>query len=138
MEHNSEKKQDLLSFKSVSEAQAKDTGMAMVLICLLISLFGQEYSFTIIATSLLVINMVFPKVYKPVAIIWLSLSHLIGTVMSKVLLTIVFILVVTPIGFIRRLIGKDTLKLKEWKQGRKSVFVDRKKRFDGKDIEVPY
>ena len=125
-------------FNNISINQAKDTGMAMVLICLLINIFGKDSLFIILATLFLVINMVVPSVYKPVAIIWLSFSKIIGTIMSKILLVLVFFLIVTPMGITRRFLGKDSLKLKSWKKDHDSVFVTRKNSLRSEDVEVPY
>ncbi len=125
-------------FNKISINQAKDTGMAMVLICLFINIFGKDSLFIILAILFLIINMVVPSVYKPVAIIWLSFSKIIGTIMSKILLVIVFFLIVTPMGITRRLLGKDSLKLKSWKSDHDSVFVTRKNSLRSEDIEAPY
>jgi len=125
-------------FSNISINKAKDTGMAMVLICLLINIFGKDSLFIILATLFLVINMVVPSVYKPVAIIWFSFAKIIGTIMSKILLVIVFFLIVTPMGITRRLLGKDSLKLKSWKNDHDSVFVTRNNSFSSEDVEAPY
>ena len=69
--------------RSIDRNQAKDTGMAMVLICLLVGVIGDKPVFFTLAIPLLVINMIVPGVYRPVAKIWLSLSFLLGTVMSR-------------------------------------------------------
>ena len=63
---------------------------------------------------------------------------LVGTVVSKILLTLVFFGVVTPTGVVRRLLRLDSLKLKEFKSGENSVMVIRNHTFTGKDIEKPY
>ena len=125
-------------FNNISINQAKDTGMAMVLICLLINIFGKDSLFIILATLFLVINMVVPSVYKPAAIIWLSFAKIIGTIMSKILLVIVFFLIVTPMGITRRFLGKDSLKLKSWKNDHGSVFVTRNNSLRSEDVEAPY
>ncbi len=125
-------------FNNISINQAKDTGMAMVLICLLINIFGKDSLFNILAILFLLINMVVPSVYKPVASIWLSFSKIIGTIMSKILLVIVFFLIVTPMGITRRLLGKDSLKLKSWKNDHDSVFVTRNNSLRSEDVEAPY
>ena len=121
-----------------SLAQARDTGMAMVLICLLIGYFGKKYAFYNIAIPLLVINMIRPAFYRPVAKVWIGLSNLLGTFVSKILLTTIFFVLVTPLGLIRRLSGFDSLQLKKWKKDCSSVFTDRNHTFKSKDIETPY
>jgi Saxitoxin biosynthesis operon protein SxtJ len=85
-----------------------------------------------------VINMALPQIYRPVAVLWLGFSDLLGAVMSRVLLSIVFFAVVTPIAIFRRLAGKDSLKLRAFKAGKDSVMVERNHTFIGRDLERPY
>ena len=124
--------------KNINKGQARDTGMAMVLVCLLIAIVGRKQHFTGIAAVLLVLNMVWPMLYKPVAMLWLGLAHLLGTVVSKILLTVIFIVLVTPIGLIRRLTGSDSLRLKIWKKDSHSVFKIREHTYTKEDIQTPY
>ena len=42
--------------------------------------------------------LLFPSVLKPVQKVWMTLTLLIGWVMSRVLLTVVFFLAITPIA----------------------------------------
>ena len=118
--------------------QAKDTGMAMVLICLLLGYWGKFPKFLPVSLVLLILTMAWPNAFRPLAVLWFGLSHLLGSVMSRVILTVIFFLVVTPIGLIRRMMGADALQLKKWKQGRDSVFVVREGPVQGKDLANPY
>ncbi len=122
----------------INAKQAGDTGMAMVLIGLLIGLFTGNDLFFKIATFFLVINMIWPTVFRPVARIWLGGSVLLGTVVSKILLTILFFGLVTPIGVVRRIAGADAMLLKQWQKGSSSVFKERNYQFKAKDIEKPF
>ncbi len=124
--------------RKASLVQARDTGMAMVLICLLIGYLGGKFVFYKVAIPLLIINMIRPAFYRPVAKVWIGLSNLLGTVVSKILLTIIFFVLVTPLGLIRRLSGFDPLQLKKWKKDFSSVFTVRNHTFKSKDIETPY
>ncbi|MEE9910100.1 MAG: hypothetical protein K4571_00110 [Deltaproteobacteria bacterium] len=122
----------------MTTTEAKDTGMAMVLICLLIAFFGGVHFFYGLAIVLLLVNMIRPNVFKPVARVWLGFSHLLGSVMSRIILSIIFIILVLPVGLIRRALGKDSLKLKEWKKSRASVFKTREHEFTSEDIKHPF
>ena len=124
--------------KNISPDQAKDTGMAMVLICLLIVLIGHKQQFLGVAVVVLLINMTKPILFKPLAKIWLGLSHLMGTVMSKIILSILFFGMVTPLGFIRKCLGKDSLQIKKWKKERTSVFRIRDHLIKADDIKHPF
>jgi hypothetical protein len=123
---------------SATKEQAKDTGMAMVLICLLLGYWGKFAKFLPASLALLLLTMVWPNAFRPLAVLWFGLSHLLSRVMSRVILTVVFFVVVTPIAVIRRLCGADALQLKKWKQGRDSVFVVREGPVQGKDMANPY
>lgn len=124
--------------KIVTRGQAKDTGMAMVLICLLAYHFSDIEKLIAVSIILLVVNMVVPQLYKPLAKLWLGLSNILGTVMSSLLLTILFFLLVTPIALFRRITGYDTLQLKKWKKDGTSVFHVRDHGYQQTDIEKPY
>jgi hypothetical protein len=118
--------------------QAKDTGLAMVLICLLLGYWGKFPKFLPVSLVLLIITMTWPKAFTPLGGLWFGLSHLLSSVVSRVILTVVFFLIVTPIGVIRRWTGADALQLKKWKQGKGSVFVVREGPVQGKDMANPY
>jgi|MTBAKSStandDraft_1061840.scaffolds.fasta_scaffold00706_10 hypothetical protein len=124
--------------RSVSKAQAVDTGMALVLVCLLLGLFRDRPGWFVAAAALLVLNMTAPALFKPAARVWLGLAHLLGSVMSRVLLTLVFCLVVTPVGLVRRAMGRDSLRLKQFKKDDSSVFLVRDTTFAAPDVEQPY
>ena len=124
--------------RPITKEQSKDTGMAMVLLLLLASgAFKREILVTV-AMIALIVDMTVPRLYRPVAVLWLGLSHLLGTVVSKILLTLVFFGVVTPIGLARKLLGFDSLRLRDFKSDETSVMIVRNHIFTGKDIEKPY
>lgn len=124
--------------RKITDKQSTDTGMAAVLIFLLVGYFGDNNSFVGIAILCLVVNMIFPSLYKPIAVVWFELSKILGTVMSNVLLTTLFYLLVTPVGFIRRILGADPMKLKSWKKDNASVFQLVNHRYRPEDLEKPY
>lgn len=124
--------------RNISNNQTKDTGMAIVLILLLIGVFRQEFLFIKIAMMALILTMTIPRIFKYPAMIWLEFSHLLGTVVSKIVLTIIFFLVVMPVGVIRKLLGYDTLKLKQFKKSKDSVMQVRDATFSPEDINKPF
>ena len=122
----------------ISKDQAKDTGMAMVLILLILGFFLSDALYFKLSILLLLLNMIYPLLYKPIAFLWLGFSHLLGTIVSKILLTLVFFIVVVPVGLIRRIMGIDTLKIRKYKKSNQSVFENRNITYSGKDIENPF
>ena len=124
--------------KKITKDQSRDTGMAMVLLFLIVFTTRKREGWLFVAMALHVLNMIVPQMYRPVAVLWLGLSDLLGAVVPKVLLGILFFAVVTPIGLLRRMLGKDALKLRVFKNGEGSVMVQRNHIFVGQDLEKPY
>jgi hypothetical protein len=124
--------------KSISKKEASDTGMAMALICLLLGLWSKKTFYYEIAIPVLVINMAFPMFYYPFAMVWLGLTNLMGVVVSRVLLSVVYILFLMPMGMIRRAMGRDSLNLTGFKKGKDSVMITRDIEFTADDIKNPF
>jgi hypothetical protein len=122
----------------ISNKQAKDTGMAMVLILLLIGLFSGRIIYFKFAVGALVVDMIWPMAFYPFAVVWLGLSHFLGTIVSKILLTAVFFVMVVPVGLVRRMMSKDTLQLREFKKSTDTAMRIRDHVFVALDIERPY
>jgi hypothetical protein len=122
----------------MTKDQCRDTGMAMVLLLLIFSIILKRNELVLDALVLQVIAMSVPRIFAPIAVVWLGLSHLLGAVLSRVLLTVIFFLVVTPIGLIRRVLGKDSLRLRGFKASDASVMLPRNHIFSGADLERPY
>jgi uncharacterized membrane protein len=134
-----QKKAGLLSrLLAATPDQARDTGMALTLLCLLIVQFKHAYRLVPLAIILLIITMAWPRAFQPLAGLWFGLSHVLGNVMSKVILTIVFFFIVTPIGLVRRLMGADSLQLKKFKKDQDSVFLVRAELIDKTHLHKPY
>ena len=124
--------------KTVSKKQASDSGMAVVLIFMIIGLFTGNDLYYKVAIPVLVMNMIYPMFYYYFAILWLGFSHILGTVVSKIILSILFFVIVLPIAMLRKLMGKDTLKLKLFKKSDGSVMHKRNHHFSSEDIVNPY
>jgi len=124
--------------RNITRDESRDTGMAMVLLLLIAHLALGQRSIVTGAIVALVLVMTVPRVFGPVAVVWLGLSHLLGSVMSRVMLSVIFALVVTPVGVIRRWVGKDSLQLRRFKNGSQSVFVTRSHVFTPADLDKPY
>ena len=118
--------------------RSRDTGLALVLLLLLVQLATGRRGLTTAAAIVLVVTMTAPLVFRPVSVLWFGLSHVLGTVMSKVLLAVVFYLIVTPIGVVRRLLGHDSLRLRAFKAGDASVMHPRRHVFAPGDLDKPY
>jgi hypothetical protein len=76
-----------------------------------------------------------PMLLKPIHKVWMTLAILMGWVVTRIILSILFYLIVTPIGLSTRLLGKDFLDL-EFSDDADSYWIPRKEiRKDRSDYE---
>lgn len=66
----------------------------------------------IIAAAFIIPGLVLPIVLKPVHKVWMTISIILGWIMTRVILSILFYLVVTLTRGLARLFGKQFLDLK--------------------------
>lgn len=59
--------------------------------------------------SLLAAGLLVPRLLGPVYPVWMAFALVLGTIMTAVLLSLVFYLVVTPIGLVLKVLGKDPM-----------------------------
>ncbi len=65
-----------------------------------------------IGFALAIVGTVAPLLVKPLYYAWMTMALALGFVMTRVLLTIFFFLVLTPVALVFRLIGRDALHRK--------------------------
>ena len=66
----------------------------------------------IISLIFLILGLLNSIILAPLNKIWFKFGILLGKIVSPLIMGIIFFLVVTPIGLIMRLLGKDLLNLK--------------------------
>jgi len=124
--------------RSETTSRARDTGLAAVLLVLLVAWVWELPDLIPVAFGVLLLVMLWPRPFAPLARLWFGFSELIGTLMSRIVLSIVFFGIVTPIGLLRRLLGYDAMRRQAWKAGESSAFVVRNHRYSEEELERPY
>ncbi len=66
----------------------------------------------LISLIFLVLGIFKSKILTPLNKVWFKFGILIGSIISPIIMGIIFFLIVTPIGLFMRAIGKDLLNLK--------------------------
>tara|TARA_B100001027_G_scaffold136536_1_gene94767 strand:- start:175 stop:558 length:384 start_codon:yes stop_codon:yes gene_type:complete len=93
-------------------------GIVFFILFLLIALYptinseGIRIWSVILSLIFLVLGLLDSKVLTPLNKIWFKFGILLGRVISPLIMGAIFFFVVTPIGLIMRILGKDVLNLK--------------------------
>ncbi len=54
-----------------------------------------------------------PRLLEPLNIVWFKLGMLLGAIIAPLVMMLIYFFVVTPTGFLMRMLGKDPLLLKK-------------------------
>ena len=93
-------------------------GIVFFIVFLLIALYPLTYSEEIrvwsatISLIFLVLGLFNSKILTPLNKLWFKFGIFLGKIVSPIIMGIIFFLVVTPIGLLMRLFGKDLINLK--------------------------
>ena len=93
-------------------------GIVFFVVFLLIALYPLIYNgeirlwSIIISFIFLILGLLNSKALTPLNKIWFKFGILLGKIVSPIILGIIFFFIVTPIGLIMRILGKDLLNLK--------------------------
>ena len=93
-------------------------GIVFFIVFLIIALYPLTYNGEIrvwsAITSLifLLLGLINSKILSPLNKLWFKFGIFLGKIISPLIMGIIFFIVVTPIGLIMRLFGKDVLNLK--------------------------
>ncbi|MBE7560873.1 hypothetical protein HS125_18750 [bacterium] len=81
--------------------------------------------FVVIGVALVICGLVAPMLLRPVEKAWWALALALNIVVSRVLLSLFFYLVMFPIGFIMRLVGRDPME-RRWRKDVPTYWTPRK------------
>lgn len=72
-----------------------------------------------------ILGLLNSKILEPLKKIWIKIGELLGTIIAPIVMFLVFFIILTPIGILLRIFGKDLLNLKKNKLI-KSYWINRK------------
>ena len=64
---------------------------------------------TILGSLLIVLGAIAPQSLKQVHKGWMKVGHVLGSINTKIILGIIYYLLITPMGLVMRLMGKDPM-----------------------------
>src|ERR1700712_5726881 len=118
----------------ITKKQCMEFGQVATLVVLIFALHYKNNYWVTAAFVLTLITIVLPVIFYPFAIVWFGISELLSIVSPAILLTIIFFLIVTPVGLLRRLLAKDNLRLRQFKKNKRSVMTDRNHIYTESDL----
>lgn len=115
-----------------------NSGLALLILILLLKIIFHVYFADFLLLILVFLVIAAPNLFYPFSILWYNLSDVLGNIISKIILSIIYIAFVLPVGAIRKMMGNDSLMLKKFKKNKVSVFKVRQYTFTKKDLLNPF
>lgn len=95
------------------------------------------FIYAVIAAAFLSLGLLAPQILKPIHKAVMAFSIIMGTVMSYIILTLLFIFVLTPLAFLFRINGKKFIAL-EVNKKQKSYWMPRVSETQRQSYEKQY
>ena len=92
-------------------------GIVFSIVFLIIAIWpiknGNEITYWLLIVSVffLLLGLLNSKILTPLNKIWFKFGMFLGSIISPIVMGIIFFIVVTPIGFIMKIFGKDLLNI---------------------------
>jgi len=115
---------------STTKTDLKKFGLMLGILALIIAglLFWKQNSsfvyLAIVGFVLLAAGLLFPSVLKPVYRGWMTIAVVLGFVMTRVILTVLYFGIFTPVSLVLGILRKDLLNQK-WDKSQTSYWVRR-------------
>ena len=112
----------------------KHLGTILVFVIVLIILFLVYRNVNLLYAALVLgaIGILIPSLSRKIHDLWMKFAEVLGFVMNKVILGIVFFIFLVPIAFLSRMFRKNPLKVKK---STSSYFSERNFTYDKKSLE---
>ena len=118
--------EDIRNIKS-EKSDLRKFGITVCFILLIVSgfLFWKEkesfHIFFAIGITLFLAAIAIPSVLKPVYWMWMIFAIILGWIMTRLILSLLFYIIITSIGLTSRLFGKQFLELR-WDKSKESYW----------------
>ena len=104
--------------KKINPPSNRNFGIVFFLVFMVIAMwpllnFGQIKIWSIVVSLIFLVLGIFnSKILTPFNKLWMKFGLLLGNIISPIIMGIIFFLIVTPIGILMKIFGKDPLNLK--------------------------
>jgi len=104
--------------KDIKNSSNKSFGILFFVVFLIIAIYPllNEGNFRfwslIIAIIFLILGILNSKILTPLNKTWIKFGLFLGSIISPIIMGVIFFFVVTPISFVMKVLGKDILNLK--------------------------
>ena len=108
----------MLSKSNIKISSNRNFGLVFFFIFLVVSIWPLTHNESpriwsaIISLAFLILVLTRSKLLTPLNRLWAKFGIILGSIIAPIVMGVVFFLVITPIGLVMKIIGKDLLSIK--------------------------
>ena len=120
----------LVDSDKIKISSNRSFGLLFFVVFLIVSLWPLTHEGSIriwsviVSAVFLILGLINSRLLTPLNVLWFKLGMILGAIISPIVMGIIFFLVVTPIGFILRIMGKDLLN-KKYEKKKETYWIKR-------------
>ncbi len=87
-------------------------GVFLILLGLIFIRYSPEYYQSVLYTGIgfLCFGLILPSILRPFFVVWMTIAALLGYIMTRIILSIIYFLIFTPVSIFFRITGKKLLE----------------------------
>ncbi len=122
----------MLNKSKIKISSNRNFGLVFFFVFLIVSLWplinegSPRYWSIVIAVIFLILGLLNSKLLTPLNKLWFKFGLFLGSIISPIIMGIIFFLVIAPTGLVMKLMGKDLLD-KKYDNKKKSYWINRTK-----------
>ena len=128
----SKKKQDYKVMNKIKISSNRNFGLVFFIVFLIVSTWPLTYEepvrtwSAIISSVFLILGLMNSKLLTPLNKLWFKFGMILGAIVAPIIMGFIFFLVITPIGLVMRIMGKDLLN-KKYDKKKNTYWINRYK-----------
>lgn len=122
----------------ITKEMRKDTGIVFGLAMLYFGIYSGNSLFLKISFAVFLFAVIIPSIYSFPAVIWFKLSEILGFIVSKVVLGVIYLIVVLPVSFFRNIFGSDPMMIRNFGKKDSGTWIKREHEYSNSDFIKPF
>lgn len=124
--------------QKITKEQSKDTGIVFGLVLLFAGIAADSTIYLKLSFAFILAALIIPSTFKYPAVVWFKISEILGFFVSKIVLAVIYIIVVLPVSFIRKIFRSDSMMIRGFGKSDKGFWIKREHKYTNSDFIKPF
>ncbi|MDR2533633.1 MAG: SxtJ family membrane protein [Tannerellaceae bacterium] len=122
-------------FSEVTKQDNMGFGLVAILVAAIYaSIKGDEGRIIIAIVIISFVSLLCPSLLTPLSVLWHALSKALGRITTPAILGLTYLVVITPIGLIQRILKNDNMQARQFGKSKESTLKDRNHEYTDEDF----